>query len=225
VKGEIFMMKRGVIFDMDGTLVDTEKIYRRAWIETADFFGVERKPDLAVAMSGSGVKQMPSILRRFYTAEEVDADKYIAKVFERVVVEAEKNLEVKSGVEEILQYFFENKIPMAVASSSETFIIEKRVKKLGWEKYFSVLVGGDQIKNSKPAPDIFILAAEKIKIAPTDCYVFEDSFNGVRAGAAAKCSTIMVIDCAEPTEEIKNLCTAVFDNMLDALNAIKRGEV
>ena len=218
-------MKLGAIFDMDGTLVDTEKIYRRAWIETADFFGVERKPDLAVAMSGSGVKQMPSILHRFYTPDEVDADKYIAKVFERVVDEAEKNLEVKSGVEEILKYFFENKIPMAVASSSETFVVENRVKRLGWEKYFNALVGGDQIKNGKPAPDIFLLAAEKIKINPADCYVFEDSFNGVRAGAAAKSATIMVIDCVEPTEEIKNLCAAVFDNMTEALNAIKRGEV
>lgn len=218
-------MKLGAIFDMDGTLVDTEKIYRKAWIETADFFGVERKPDLAVAMSGSGVKQMPSILRRFYTAEEVDADKYIAKVFEVVKDSAEKNLEVKSGVEEILQYFFEDKIPMAVASSSETFVVEERVKRLGWEKYFSALIGGDQIKNGKPAPDIFLLAAEKIKINPADCYVFEDSFNGVRAGAAAKSATVMVIDCAPPTEEIKNLCVAVFNDMHEALSAIKSGKV
>lgn len=218
-------MKLGAIFDMDGTLVDTEKIYRKAWIETADFFGVERKPDLAVAMSGSGVKQMPSILRRFYTAEEVDAEKYIAKVFEVVKDSAEKNLEVKSGVEEILQYFFENKIPMAVASSSETFVVEERVKRLGWEKYFSALIGGDQIKNGKPAPDIFLLAAEKIKINPADCYVFEDSFNGVRAGAAAKSATVMVIDCVEPTEEIKNLCAAVFNDMHEALSAIKSGKV
>ena len=218
-------MKRGAIFDMDGTLVDTEKLYRRLWIETADFFGLERKPDLAVAMSGSGLKQMPSILHRFYTAEEVDAYKYLAKVFEGVKAESEKNLEVKPGVEEILKFFAENKIPMAVASSSETFVVEDRIKRLGWEKYFSALIGGDQIKNGKPAPDIFILAAEKIKINPADCYVFEDSFNGVRAGAAAKSATIMVIDCTEPTEEIRNLCAAVYNDMFEALNAIKRGEI
>ena len=216
-------MKRGAIFDMDGTLIDTEKLYRKAWIETADVFGLERNPELAVSMSGSGVVQMPSILKRFYP--DVDSDKYIAEVFERVKDEAAKKIEVKPGVEEILEYFAEIKIPMVVASSSETFVVEERIKRLGWEKYFVALVGGDQVKNGKPAPDIFLLAADKIKIPAEDCYVFEDSFNGVRAGAAAKSSTIMVIDCVEPTEEIKNLCTAVFNNMTEAMNAIQRGEV
>ena len=216
-------MKRGAIFDMDGTLIDTEKLYRKAWIETADVFGLERNPELAVSMSGSGVVQMPSILKRFYP--DVDSDKYIAEVFERVKDEAAKKIEVKPGVEEILKYFAEIKIPMVVASSSETFVVEERIKRLGWEKYFVALVGGDQVKNGKPAPDIFLLAADKIKIPAEDCYVFEDSFNGVRAGAAAKSSTIMVIDCVEPIEEIKNLCTAVFNNMTEAMNAIQRGEV
>ena len=216
-------MKRGAIFDMDGTLIDTEKLYRKAWIETADVFGLERNPELAVSMSGSGVVQMPSILKRFYP--DVDSDKYIAEVFERVKDEAARKIEVKPGVEEILKYFAEIKIPMVVASSSETFVVEERIKRLSWEKYFVALVGGDQVKNGKPAPDIFLLAADKIKIPAEDCYVFEDSFNGVRAGAAAKSSTIMVIDCVEPTEEIKNLCTAVFNNMTEAMNAIQRGEV
>ena len=212
-------MKRGAIFDMDGTLIDTEKIYRKAWIETADSFGVERKPDLAAAMSGSGLAQMPSIVKKFFP--DLDAEEYVKRTLDKVVKEAEQHIDVKPGVENILNYFLSEKIPMAIASSSESFVVEERVKRFGWEKYFSVLIGGDKISNGKPAPDIFLLAAEKLQLPAKDCYVFEDSFNGVRAGAAANCATIMVIDCVEPTEELRKLCAGVYDDMNSALEDIR----
>ena len=216
-------MKRGAIFDMDGTLIDTERLYRQAWIETADVFGVERKPELAVSMSGSNFAKMPEIFKRFYP--ELDAKEYIMHVINSVKDSVTKKIEVKPGVEEILNYFLEEKIPMAIASSSETFVIEERVKRLGWEKYFNALIGGEQTVKGKPEPDIFLKAAEKIQLPPEDCYVFEDSFNGVRAGANAGCSTIMVIDCVEPTEEIRALCTGVYENMNAALADIKLGKI
>ena len=216
-------MKRGAIFDMDGTLFDTEKIFWTAWIETADIFNLERRPDLPSNMSGSGRIDMPAILKKFYP--NVDAEKYIMHVFDTVKANIEKNLEVKTGVENILNYFYENKVKMAIASSSETFVVEKNVKRVGWEKYFETFIGGDQVKKGKPDPEIFLTAAKAINFSPEDCYVFEDSFNGVRAGAAANCSTIMVIDLKEPTEEIRNLCTGVYNDMNEALTAIKNGEI
>ena len=65
----------------------------------------------------------------------------------------------------------------------------------------------------KPAPDIFLLAAKRIDCAPKDCYVFEDSENGIRAGVAAGCRTIMVPDLIEPTEEIRKICYGVYENL------------
>lgn len=216
-------MKRGAIFDMDGTLFDTEKLYRLAWIETADDFGLKRKPEIAAEMSGSSVNTILIKIPQFFP--EVDANEYFLRVVKRVRKAIEEKLELKSGVIEILNYFYENKIPMAIASSSATEDIEKNIKRAGIDKFFSAIVGGDQIENGKPAPDIFQLAAKKINLPPEDCYVFEDSANGIRGAAAAKCAAIMVIDQVPPLPEIRELCTAVFDNMHDALDAIKNSDV
>ena len=216
-------MKRGAIFDMDGTLFDTEKLYRSAWIETADDFGLKRKPEMAPAMSGSNVSTILKKIPQFFP--EVDANEYFLRVVKRVKKAIEEKLEIKSGVIEILNYFHENKIPMAIASSSATEEIIKNVKRAGIDKFFDAIIGGDQVANGKPAPDIFQLAAKKINLPPEDCYVFEDSANGIRGAAAAKCVSIMVIDQTPPLPDIRELCAAVFNDMNEALDAIKKSNI
>ena len=216
-------MKRGAIFDMDGTLVDTEKFFRDAWIETADKFGVERKPELAAAMSGSQRAVMPEILHRFHPT--VDAEKYIEIVYARVDERRAKELELKAGAVEILEYFRANKIPMAVASSSRAAVVAQNLARVDIRKYFDVIIGGDEVTNGKPAPDIFLKAAEMLGVPAADCYIFEDSFNGIRAAAAAKGAAIMVIDCVQPTDEIRALCTGVYESLNGALAAIQRGDI
>ena len=216
-------MKRGAIFDMDGTLFDTEKLYRQAWIETADTFGLKRKPEMAAAMSGKSVKNILLTIPQFF--QDVDANEYFKRVVERVLREIEKELVIKEGVIEILTYLKENHVATAIASSSDTNSIIKNVKRKDIYKFFDAIVGGDQITNGKPAPDIFQLAAKKINLPPEDCYVFEDSSTGIRGAAAANCSPIMIIDTVEPLPDIRELCAGVFYNMNDALDAIKRGDI
>ena len=215
-------MKRGAIFDMDGTLVDTERFYRKGWLEVADTFGYERKPELALAMSGAGSKRMPEIIHSFYP--DVDAEEYGRRVREIVRIESEKELNLMIGVKDILDYFKAQGILMAVASSSRISRVEPTIKLAGIGDYFKIILGGDQISNGKPAPDIFIKAAEALGLAPADCYVFEDSINGVRAGYAAGCETIMVEDLTAPTDDIRKMCR-VYNSMTAAMEAIKRGEI
>ena len=219
----VINLKRGAIFDMDGTLFDTEKLYRLAWIETADTFGVERKPEIAAEMSGRSVEKILVTIPQFFP--EVDANEYFKRVVTRVRKEIEEKLEIKQGVVEILNFFKENKIPMAIASSSETEDIKNNIKRTGISQFFDEIVGGDQVQNGKPAPDIFILAAKKINLQPEDCYVFEDSANGIRAAHAANCVPIMVVDQAPPLPDIRKICAGIFSSMENALDAIKNGKI
>ena len=217
-------MKRGAIFDMDGTLFDTEKLYRRAWLDVAVEFGEEKNFDLPTAISGSNLGEASyRVIRRFYP--NIDAEAYLARVLQEVRAAAEKNLELMAGVEEILNFFQAAGVVMAVASSAPVATIEKNLTRTNLRGYFEVITGGDKVRRGKPAPDIFLLAAEELKLEPSDCYVFEDSFNGIRSASAAGCAAIMIPDTVQPTEEIKKLCAAIFPNLNEARRAIDCGEI
>ena len=97
----------------------------------------------------------------------------------------EKNLDLMTGVEEILNFFRDAGVKMAVASSAPVALIEQNLLRKNLRGYFDVLVGGNLVAHGKPSPDIFLLAAKKLNLAPEDCYIFEDSFNGIRAAHAA----------------------------------------
>lgn len=216
-------MKKGAIFDMDGLLFDTESIYQCAWTMVADDFGVERKPELGKVCCGTCGDLMERLVREHHPT--VDAKAYIRRVVEWVHNEVEKNLPVMEGVPEILAYFHACGVRIATASSSSVAQIEQNLRKSGLRDYFDVVVGGDLVVHGKPAPDIFLLAAERIGVAAADCYVFEDSYNGLRGAAAAGCTPVMIPDTMPPTDEMRTLCKGIYPSLSDAMNAIQRGDL
>ncbi len=217
-------MKRGAIFDMDGTLFDTEKLYRQAWLDVAAEFGEEKNYELPTAISGTNLgEESLRIIRRFYP--NIDAAAYLDRVLQEVRAASEKTLELMTGVEEILNFFKMGGVKMAVASSAPVAVIEKNLTRSNLRGYFEALVGGDKVVNGKPAPDIFLLAAKELNLASNDCYIFEDSLNGIRSAAASGGIAIMIPDQVQPTEEIKKLCTAIFPNLNEARLAIEEGRL
>lgn len=214
-------MKKGAIFDMDGTLFDSEKIYQSAWLATVKDFGKDRGEELVKEVSGSSEANCRKMIHEFYPDVEVD------KFFKQVVATAVKvfendGVEMMKGVTEILTYFNEHGVKMAIASSSSIEVISRNIERADIKKYFSAVVSGESVEHGKPAPDIFLKAAEKINVPANECYVFEDSFNGIRGAYAAGCTTIMIPDTVQPTDEIKKLCAAIYPSLTDALNAIKQ---
>ncbi len=216
-------MKRGAIFDMDGTLFDTEKLYQRAWLDVAAQFGVEKNFELPKAISGTNLgEESERIVRRFYP--NIDAKAYIARTLEVVDMWRTQRLELMAGVEEILAFFKSAGVAMAVASSAPVAVIEENLSRANLRGCFDVLIGGDLVTRSKPAPDIFLLAAERLNLPASDCYIFEDSFNGIRAAAASGGVAIMIPDIVQPTDDIKKIC-AVFTSLTEAQRAIEHGQI
>ena len=217
-------MLRGAIFDMDGTLFDTEKLYRQAWLEVAEEMGLERNYELPTAISGTNLgEESYQVIRRFYP--DADAEAYLARVLVEVRAASERNLELKAGTVEILEFFKAENISMAVASSAPVAVIEKNLTRSNLRGYFKALVGGDRVSNGKPAPDIFLLAAKELNLAASDCYIFEDSFNGIRSAAASGGVAIMIPDTVQPTAEIKKICAAIFTDLNEAKQAIMEGSL
>ena len=208
-------MKKGSIFDMDGTLFDSEKIYQKSWIATAESHGKNNGVELAAKVSGASEANCRRLIHEFYP--DVDVDKFFMQVVNTAVEVFKKGVPMMAGVPEILQYFKERGVKMAIASSSSVEVINRNIERADIKKYFDAVVSGDDVGNGKPAPDIFLLAAKKLNLPAEDCYVFEDSFNGIRGAYAAGCAAIMIPDTVQPTDEIKKLCT-VYPSLIAALN-------
>ena len=216
-------MKQGAIFDMDGLLFDTERMYRDSWKQSAQQFGLVHNPDFPRTVCGSSGAHMREIILQYYP--QVDAKAFADDCILRVERELETHVPEKTGVRDILQYFKQHGVRVAVASSSKRATVLHNLKQADIFSYFDAIVSGDQVTHGKPAPDIFLLAAQQIGCEPENCYVFEDGTNGIRAGAAAGCTTIMIPDLTPPNAQLEQLCAGIYPSLSDAMNAIAGNEI
>lgn len=213
-------MRRGAIFDMDGLLLDTERLYQESWVEMARAFGQTPDPAFPSAVSGTSGEGMRNVIRRYYPA--VDPYAFQAGCIARVDgILDEQGPPVKPGAGELLEYLGARSVKLAVASSSGRERILSNLRAVKLDRFFDAVVSGAQVERGKPEPDIFLLAAGEIGCPPEDCYVFEDSVNGVRAGMAAGCVTVMVPDLVPPPEGLA--VSAVCKSLSDVKALIENG--
>lgn len=190
---------RGAIFDMDGLLLDTERLYQESWVEMAKQFGQTPDPLFPSAVSGTSGEGMRESIRAYYPG--VDPYAFQEGCIARVdAILDTQGPPVKPGAGELLAFLQARGVKLAAASSSSRERILKNFRYTGMDRFFDAIVSGQEVARGKPEPDIFLLAAEKIGCLPEDCYVFEDSVNGIRAGIAAGCVTVMVPDLVQPPE-------------------------
>ena len=194
---------RGFIFDMDGTLFDTEKLYRAFWYVVAEQRGFHVDDEMLSRMRGMALPKGALI---FETRNpEFSYYEERRRRMELVYEEVDRNgVPEKPGLRKLLAFLRAQGYRTAVASSSPEAQVQRYMERNGLTEQFDVLLGGDAVENGKPAPDLFLLAAEKLGLPPAECVVVEDSENGIRAGAAAGGFVIGIPDL-DPLDPVRDL--------------------
>lgn len=212
-------MLKGAIFDHDGLMFDTEKIWQANWNLVADEMNITLPEEFQKEICGSSGQHMLDVIQKYYHVE--DGTSIRDRVRQGVFDDEAKHIDMKEGLLDILEMFQKHGVKMAVASSSQKEMIVRNLRKANVEDYFEVVVSGQEVEHGKPAPDIFLLAAERLGLDAKECYVFEDAYNGVQAGVASKAKTIMIPDLVQPTDEIRNMVAAVCTTLKEASDKIE----
>ena len=213
---------KAVIFDMDGLMIDTEKLLQRFWCEAANEFGYPMKPEHSLKIRSLSAKLAEPMLKQL-VSEDFDYQKVRKRRIELMnEYIREHGVEEKEGLKELLSYLKKEKYEMAVATATDYERTKLYLSSIGVFSYFSQVVCGNMLKNGKPEPDIYQLAAQKLGYAPEECMALEDSPNGILAAYRAGVLPVMVPDLDSPGEETKKIAYQVVENLREVIPVLKK---
>lgn len=194
---------RAVLFDMDGLLFDTENLFLSCSRETKQELGYSIPHELHIEAIGRSFEDSKRIFIE-HLGEDFPMENFLQRNHQRVYAHIERyGMPVKRGAVPLLKELRRCGIKTLLVSSSDIWMIETNLKAADMEGFFDLIVSGEEVAHGKPAPDVFLLAAERAQLAPDECVVLEDSNNGAKAGVAAGMRTVMVPDIKPPLPEVE----------------------
>jgi HAD superfamily hydrolase (TIGR01509 family) len=202
-----------VVFDMDGLLLNTELLARRALARAGEEVGLGAGDAFFALLIGVPADGCRQLLFEHY-GESAPADSFFAAAARHLHDQIEGgDMTLKPGVLALLAHLARKGMPRAVATSSAREKALHHLHKAGIAQCFDVIVTRDDVARGKPFPDLFLHAAGRLGVSPGRCLALEDSYNGVRAAHAAGMPVVMVPDLLQPTAEMHSLCEAVVGDL------------
>mgnify|MGYP005936470233 CR=1 FL=1 len=218
-------MVSGIIFDMDGVLIDSERQSNEGWLWAAGQLGVDMPMWLIDSFKGAPAELCCKFFDDYYKgaidyweAKELRTQ-HVYKIRET------EGIPVKKGVKDIFEYIRNNGLKCAVATSTRRESAEKTLHKIGVWDYLDAVVYGDEVEHGKPEPDIFLRAAKAIGISPSEAVVVEDSINGIKAGYAAGMRVVHIPDTIAIDDDIRKLTYMVcadLNGLIDVVESINK---
>lgn len=211
---------RGVLFDMDGVILDSEKLYARFWAEGCGFYGYRMSYAQALGMRSLSAQAGQEYLSSLF-GPEISYPLVRAKRIELMDDYVERNgIQAKPGVFRLLDYLSSRGIPYAITTASPSDRIQDHLGRLGLYHRFPHICTAHQVAHGKPEPDIYLLGAGTIGLPPEQCLALEDSYTGMLSAYRAGCLAAIVPDLDEPGEDILSIAYARADSLTDVVDLI-----
>jgi len=213
---------KAAIFDMDGLLIDSERIIMQACITAAQQVGITYTHAEYVELIGRAGPDSTRIMVEQLGG--VSNFNLVMKGLDALLAERNNTFPLKRGASELLKYYQDHNIICSVASSSVTHHIRHRLSQVGVLDYFSHITSGQEVTRGKPNPDIYLLAVKKLGLKAEECIAFEDSETGARAAIAAGLRVVVVPDLKQPSEFVVQNSHLTIESLNDWLNLSLRNK-
>lgn len=217
---------KAFIFDMDGTIFDTEKVYYQTWIDVAKkrnfYFDLETKGELSGLSYNESIEKMQDLFSMDQQTA-VEVRKELNERRDNIFNKTDKSLK-KEGLVELLSYLQKKKKKIALASSSPRTRIDFLLKKEDLKDYFDFIISGDDIENGKPDPEIFEKTMEALNVRPEETYIIEDSYAGLVAANGSRAFSVFIPDL-DKREELVDMSQYSFENLRDFMDHVMKEDL